>query len=412
MQLYAASHTKKEYEKLRNQVVSGEKEGYLNSNVINEVLRDTVAEIAKNETLVSLIHDPSELRKQHSKALENIGKVRDFNKNIINGYDSFNTIATFGNSKKVHLMQNEVYSNRQPDFLKAELIDKLSKGKDFPDREAAKLLYESGDYINKKVIAQNALRSASEALKSANPTLKIQHILDREFDDDEQFDFIDQELNDNFIIRLKLSRTIQNLDESKPHNKVIKHAFEHSDTYVLPKVSLHNKTYQDIKLTISYEKVGDRTIIKIEMKDKKGKAIFKQPMLLITNHSINDVDQAREIYLSYLKRWRIESVFKFVKSALGWEEFRLKDFNGIKTLIAIGFYIASYLYKIGEREIDEDLSAFLSEVGGGKGVISRHFIWAGIRNLLIKYKVDQVFEKRQPSEEMVTDLKNIAGMSL
>ena len=73
---------------------------------------------------------------------------------------------------------------------------------------------------------------------------------------------------------------------------------------------------------------------------------------------------------------------------------------GSKTLIAIGFFIASYLYKISEGELDEDISTFLSEIGGGKGVVSRHFIWEGIRNLLIKYKVDEVFRKRKPNENI------------
>lgn len=411
MQLFAASESKNEYKKLRNEITSGEKQGHLNSTVINETLRDTVAETAKNETCATLIHDPSELRKQYSKELENIGKVRDLGKNVINGYDSFNTVATFGNSKQVHLMQNEVYSNRQPNFLKAEDIENLKKGKDFPGQDAAKALYESDDYINRKRVSQDNMRSASTALKSVNPSIKVEHILDREYDDEEQFDFIEDELGDKFIIRLKASRILQNLYESKPYEKLTEYDFENSDTYVLQNISLHNKAYQDVKLTINYEKVGNRTVVKIEMKDRNGNAIFKQPMLLITNHPIHNIEQAREIYLSYLKRWRIESVFKFVKSALGWEEFRLKDFNGIKTLIAIGFFIASYLYKIGERELDEDLSGFLSQIGGGKGVVSRHFIWEGIRNLLIKYKVDEVFRERKPTQETVTNLKNIVGMN-
>lgn len=411
MQLYAASDSKKEYEKLRNEITSGEKQGHLNATVIIETMRDAVIETAKNEKTVTLIHDPSALRKKHSEELENIGKVLDLDKKIINGYDSFNTIATFGNSKKVNLMQNEVYSNRQPDFLKADDIEKLKKGKDFPGKDAAKALYESGDYLNRKIVAQNNIGTASEALKAANPDIKVEHILDREFDDKDHFDFINNELNDKYIIRLKMLRIMQNLDESKPYKKILEYDFGLTHTYVLQNISIHNKAYQDIKLTVSYEKVGEKTVVKIEMKDRDGKAIFKQPMLLITNYTISNTDQAREIYLSYLKRWRIESVFKFIKSTLGWEEFRLKDFNGIKTLIAIGFFIASYLYKIGDREIDEDLTAFLSEIGGGKEVISRHFIWKGIRNLLIKYKVDEVFHRHEPDKKMIDNLENVAGIN-
>lgn len=411
LQLFAASYSKKEYERLRNQITSSNKKGRLNSTVINKTMRETVAETAKSERSVTLIHDPSELRKKHSKKLENLGKVCDLSKNVVNGYNSFNSIATFGNSKKVHLMQSIAYSNRQENFLKAEDINKLNKDKDFSGKATAKALYESGGYINKKVVAQDNIRSASVALKAANPDINIQHILDREFDDKAYFDFIENELNDRYIIRLKTNRTMHNLDESKAYVKLTEHDFELQKTYYLQKIMLHNKVYQDAKLIASYEKVKDKTVIKIALIDRNGNQIFKQPMFLITNHEINDTDQAREIYLSYLKRWRIESVFKFVKSTLGWEQFRLKDFNGIKTLIAIGFYIASYLYEIGDRDVDETLTAFLSEIGGGKGVISRYFIWEGIKNLLIKYKVDQIFQKHEPDKEMVTNLENLSGAS-
>lgn len=412
MQLFAASYNKKEYEKLRNTITAGNKCGYLNSTIINKTMRDMLSEVAKSEKAVTLIHDPSELRKKYSKDLESIGKVRDLDQKIINGYGSFNTIATFGSSKKVHLMQNDVYSNRQANFLKVETIKDLANGKDFPGQESAKKLYESGKYINKKIVAQTNIREASLALKAANPQIKIEHILDREFDAIDYCDFIEKELKDKYIIRLKISRTTQSLDASKPCGKLINHPFKLSDTYTLQKVMIHNKAYQDAALQIGYEKIGKHTVIKIELKNRNKEDIFKQPMLLITNHTIDNAGQAREMYFSYLKRWRIESVFKFVKSALGWETFRLKDFNGIKTLVSIGFFLASYLYKIGDREVDEELVVFLSEIGGGKGVVSRHFMWEGIRNLLIKHKVDQAFKKYKPDKEMINNLENIAGINV
>jgi hypothetical protein len=108
--------------------------------------------------------------------------------------------------------------------------------------------------------------------------------------------------------------------------------------------------------------------------------MFKQPMLLLTHHSITDANQARAIYLSYLKRWRIDRMC-------------LSDFEGIKNLVAMGFFIAAYLYEVGEESIQQAELAILADIGGGKGVVTRHYIWEGIKRLLIKYQVDQTLEQ-------------------
>jgi len=378
LQLFAASQNKKEYEKLRRLVVSGDKPGYLNSSVINDTLSEAVAKTGNDKQCVTLIHDPSELRKKHSNDLDCLGKVCDLNKQIINGYSSFNTIATFDDSKQVHLMQSTLYSNREPSFLKVETIEKLKNGDDFVGKEDAEKLYESGDYINKKIIAKQCISETSAALKKMNGDIQVEHILDREFDDIDYFKWLFTDLNDHFIIRLKLSRTTPSLDSSMPAGKLLDHDFSHKIIFDLQKVSIHNKAYQDAKLMVSWEKIGDYTVIKIALKDNKGQAIFTKPMLLITSHDIQNAARAKAVYLSYLKRWRIECVFKFIKTDLGWETFRLHDFEGIKTLVAIGFFIASYLYQIGEQAVNGDFLAILAEIGGGKGAVSRHYILSDV----------------------------------
>ncbi len=411
LQLFRASQNKKEYEKLRRTVVAGDKAGHLNATVINDTLSAEVAEAGKDKQQVTLIHDPSELRKRHSNGLECLGKVCDLDKSIINGYSSFNTIATFDDSQKVHLMRSTLYSNKEPAFLKVDTIKKLKKEEDFVGKEDAQKLHDTGNYINKKIIAKQCISETSSALKKMSCDIKIEHILDREFDDMECFTWLSADLNDQFIIRMKLSRTTQSLDSSQPAGKLMDHDFSHREVFNLQKVSIHNKAYQDIKLMIGWEKIGAYTVIKVELQDKKGQAIFKNPMLLLTNHEVNDASRARMIYLSYLKRWRIECVFKFIKSALGWESFRLHDFEGIKTLVALGFFIASYLYQVGEQKINGDCLAILAEIGGGKGVVSRHYIWEGIKNLLIKHKVDTAFERLKPDEDTIDNLNSIAGIA-
>ena len=117
-------------------------------------------------------------------------------------------------------------------------------------------------------------------------------------------------------------------------------------------------------------------------------------MLLFTNKNIRSDYDAYGIYLIYLKRSKIEYVFKFLKDGLGWEDIQIKDFKGIQSLLSMCFYISSYLYEIGEEHAFDDYAILLAEIGGGKGVVSRHYILEGIKCLLAKYRVERVFKER------------------
>ena len=47
--------------------------------------------------------------------------------------------------------------------------------------------------------------------------------------------------------------------------------------------------------------------------------------------------------------------------------------------------MASYLYEIGKEKAYDDYAILLSDLGGGKGKVTRHFITQGIRELLNYY---------------------------
>ena len=140
------------------------------------------------------------------------------------------------------------------------------------------------------------------------------------------------------------------------------------------------------------------------------KIIDDAPMLLITNKKIHNPYDAYQIYDRYLKRSRIEGVFKFMKEAMGWEEFRLKDFNGIKALVAVGFFVASYLYEITKKEVYDDFVVLVAEAGGAEnGKVTRHYILEGIKAILTKYRVDQVFNRNKPDEETMNSIHDMVG---
>ena len=408
--LFKISQDKKEFKKLRRTITSENKQTDFNPEQINEVLRAHVSEKYAGLDDVILIHDPSEIRKPYSKHSEHLGKVRALDNTIINGYSSFNTIAIEPFGKQINLVDHELYSNRQPDFLSQSTVNELTSGKKAGGLEEIRGLYESDAYITKKRMALSHIEATSKAMKAKNSQLNITHVLDREFDDGGYFSFINA-LDDAFIIRAKKSRTTASLSgDIADKEKLIAHEFTHSHTMIYKKLYLSGRCFQDCRVELEWTDFGDYRAVLVHLFDRSGKAVFEAPMLLITNKKIHNPYDAFEVYSCYLKRARIEGVFKFMKEAMGWESFRLQDFNGIKALVAVGFFVASYLYEISKKEVYDDFVVLVAEAGSAEnGKVTRHYILEGIKAILTKYRVDRVFNRNKPDEETLHSIHDMVG---
>ena len=113
-------------------------------------------------------------------------------------------------------------------------------------------------------------------------------------------------------------------------------------------------------------------------------------MLLLTNKTVTTYQDALSIYRFYLMRSKIEEVFKFVKQAVGWEQFQVRDWESIKNLIAFAFFIGGYFYAIEPRLADHPVIAWLCQLGNGKGKVTRHYFLQGLQALLIHQHVETV----------------------
>jgi hypothetical protein len=91
---------------------------------------------------------------------------------------------------------------------------------------------------------------------------------------------------------------------------------------------------------------------------------------------------------------------RFIKDALGWEEVQLLDLTGVRTLLALGWVAAGFLYELGVTLAWEELQ-LLARLGGwiprkdnkpGKLVLTR-----GLRRLL-DMLVTQAFLERYRSD--------------
>jgi hypothetical protein len=109
------------------------------------------------------------------------------------------------------------------------------------------------------------------------------------------------------------------------------------------------------------------------------------PWLLITDWPVTDAASALRIFRMYRQRWAVEDSFRFVKDLLGWEDVQLLDLTGIRTLVALGWVAAGFLYELGVTLEWEEVQ-LLARLGGwaarqdrkpGKIVLTR-----GLRRLL------------------------------
>jgi hypothetical protein len=111
----------------------------------------------------------------------------------------------------------------------------------------------------------------------------------------------------------------------------------------------------------------------------------------------------------YLLRFKIEIVFRFLKTNLGWETFQVRDFESIKNLLALVFFLAGYFNELNQTIQEHETFQFIALLGGGKGIISVTFILRGIQKLIHFQQVQDLIRQGSLSQQDIDDaLKNVA----
>ena len=116
------------------------------------------------------------------------------------------------------MLDTKIYSNRSSEYVTKDELKEQEQ--DCPDTasdeerqryNAVKELVAKDNYINLSLITRNQLHEISDKLKTKESVGKLTHVLDRGFDDESLFDFIDSTLDDRFVIRLKVARVSEEL---------------------------------------------------------------------------------------------------------------------------------------------------------------------------------------------------------
>jgi hypothetical protein len=242
-----------------------------------------------------------------------------------------------------------------------------------------------GAGFTEKELIETQIRQLDQALKAQFTGVALWHLLDRKHDDENTFKLFD-ELESYFVIRLKANRNSNEtkLDEKgKPLSIKLQEAkLKHRLTQTLIRFVWKNRLYQQAQLTTTYGqlRLGEKTypVCRIQVSDRNHQPIFPEPMLLLTNAPLENHQQAFALYQRYLKRSKIEAVFKFLKEQLGWEQFRIRDFMAIQNIIVLCFFVAEYFYENQPQLCQDSSVVIMCQLAKSKGKITKHFYLKGL----------------------------------
>ena len=417
--IHAISEDRNEYERSKTLLDNSLKE-VLDDKKVSQALKENSIEKFSGKKRVYVPSDHCDIRKKHSWKMENIGKVLDLNKKVINGFSSLASVAIDENKHDVTLMDITVFSNREDRFIKQDELKAFENGEieDKVRKAEIKALVDKDEHINMTLSLIRQTESVSKTLKLSNPDISVCHIHDRFADMNEYFEHIDQKLKDEFVIRGTEKRvsnqTKLNEKGKEVKVKLIDSEFQNQESQVIDKLRLKGKIYQQATSLIEWDRVkideNWYTTVRITLKTREGKNIFKKPMLLISNIKVNSFIEAKEIYHIYLLRSKIEAVFKFLKDVLGWEEFQVRDWESIKNIIALSFFVGNYFYEIESILIEHPTIEIICQLGDGKGKVSRFYFLKGLEKLLIAQNVFQFKEDRGISDDEWREITDFAGV--
>lgn len=413
--LYTMSEDKRTYDVFRG-LLNGEQVLTLDSDIILSCVQKQAETLLGTESKPRyVLHDGCDIRKVNSKEMEYLGDVLSLSKKVITGYKTMNSIVVDMEKQSVKLLCHELYSNKMPNYIgEGTLSDEtLMAGLNTEQQK----LVENGTYINTKVLLLKSLKKSSELIKGLNAQNKVCHIIDREHDDESVFDKITSELKDEFVIRLKSNRlSHKTCVKYTPTGKVSKRTsqcklvdkkFDNGDSFCIEKIRIKGVTYRNVTAYFDWEdlKLGEKdyNVVRITLK-KEGKALFQQPMLLITNRTLNNAQDAKAIYLAYLLRSKIEVVFRFLKQNLGWEAFQIRDFNSIKNLLALAFFLVGFFPELEKELAAHPIAMQLCQLAKSKGIVSLHFMLKGLEALAHFQEVTKWINQNDISPDQIQEL--------
>jgi len=334
-----------------------------------------------------LIGDGSDLRKPYAREMPDMMLVRDVDGNLVSGYRTLNVVGITPSRRGV--LYHRLFSSKEDDFLSESLE------------------------------AQQMLQTVSAALVAAKQRMTVSWILDSGFDDVAVWRTV-WEQEEHLVCRVKHTERLVAYQKDtgqwvegdiKQAQKQLKLLATAETEMVVRRGRQRRAKRQRVRakikacpIRLTYETnvrregPGEKVQKNLWLVEVRLPGTSLKPWLLITDWPVTDADAAVRIFQMYRQRWAVEDSFHFVKDTLGWEEVQLLDMTGIRTLLALGWVAAAFLYELGVT-LDWKEVRLLARLGGwaerkgnkpGKTVLTR-----GLRRLLDMLVTQAVLDRHR-----------------
>jgi hypothetical protein len=331
-----------------------------------------------------LIADGSDLRKPYAKEMPHLMKVRALTGGLVNGYQTLTVVGL--TQQRRGILYHRLFSSKAPDF------------------------------VSEPIEVQQALQTTSKAIAPLKADTAVTWILDSGFDDVAVWRTI-WEQDEHVLVRVyHLDRSIGLPDGQGGWQSG-------SIAQALTTLPLLARAQTLLEARKSGQRRAKRQAVTAEIRagaiqltyatnvrrPGEGVSVSKvvwlvevrlldtelDPWVLITDWEIETEAQAVRIFQMYRQRWSVEDSFKFSKECLGWEEVQVLSLEGIRTLVALAWVAAGFLYQLGVT-LEWEAVQLLAKLGGwevradrrpGKITLTR-----GLRRLLELVTTDAILK--------------------
>jgi hypothetical protein len=344
-------------------------------HLVDALCERGVEQLAESETdELWLIADPSDLRKPYANEMPDLMQVKDLNGKLVPGYRTLNILGVTPGRRGI--LYHRLFSSVAEDF------------------------------VSEPLEVQRGLQKVSQAVDPLKARMAVSWIVDRGFDDVAVWRTI-WEQKEHLVCRISHTERLvayQAVD-GKWREGDVAMAQQHlrpmarARTEMVVRRGVQKKEKRQ-KVTAKIRSCPLRLTYDTQVRrEGQGEEVQKsiwlvevdvlrstlKPWLLITDWPVEDAESAVRIFRMYRQRWAVEDSFKFTKGVLGWEEVQLLDLEGIRTLLALAWVAAGFLYELGVSLEWEEVR-LLARLGGwaerrdnppGKIVLTR-----GLRRLM------------------------------
>jgi hypothetical protein len=304
----------------------------------------------RDETALWVLVDGSDLRKPQAQMMEGLQSVKRLQgAGLVPGYRTINVIGV-GRQRR-GLLYHHLFSSTAPGFRS-----------------------ESAE-------TQAALVSVGTAL--ATLTAEVTYLFDSGFDDVAVWATVWTQ-GHHLVCRVQhRDRLVQpaaglspcHLHELAPHlrplARVETELVVRKGTQPRPKLQPVTAVIAAVPLVVTYQEEvrirpdgvqHDRPVWLVEV---RLDGAHEAPWWLLTDRPVTTAEAATEIFRMYRQRWAIEDAFKIGKQCLGWEDVQVLTLAAVRTLVALGWVAAGFLYELGVT-LEWPEVRLLARLGGGE----------------------------------------------